>query len=135
MRHIFDEGDARATVLRFGRLSSELLAWGAADGSVRVATLADPPRVLHARPAISTLAAPLPALARVDIWPCLLEQAVCSARTALAACACSPNSSGRCMSAPLPAMLCNAGVLCMPLLAASSCSRLTAAAGPRRVTV
>ena len=50
MRHIFDEGSARATVLRFGRLSSELLAWGAADGTVRVATLADPPRVLHARP-------------------------------------------------------------------------------------
>jgi hypothetical protein len=50
MKHIFDDGRARATVLRFGRLSSELLAWGAADGTVRVAMLGDAPRLLHVRP-------------------------------------------------------------------------------------
>ncbi len=50
MKHIFDDGRARATVLRFGRLSSELLAWGAADGTVCVAVLGDAPRLLHVRP-------------------------------------------------------------------------------------
>ena len=73
MRHIFDEGDARATVLRFGRLSSELLAWGAADGSVRVATLAGPPRVLHARPTLPLPAALLACWHALASPPCLLK--------------------------------------------------------------
>jgi len=55
MKHIFDDGRARATVLRFGRLSSELLAWGAADGTVRVAVLGDAPRLLHVRPSLLRL--------------------------------------------------------------------------------
>lgn len=50
MKHIFDDGEARGTVLRFARLSSELLAWGATDGSVRVAELGNTPRILHVRP-------------------------------------------------------------------------------------
>lgn len=100
MRHIFDEGDARTTVLRFGRLSSELLAWGAADGSVRVATLADPPRVLHARPTFPHPAALVLALALGRLRPLLVKLAVCIGRTAPTAWACSLAPSGCCMSAP-----------------------------------
>lgn len=47
MKHIFDQNLARTTCVRFGHASSELLAWAAIDGSVRIATLAEPPRVLQ----------------------------------------------------------------------------------------
>ena len=55
MKQIFDQGKARTTVLRFGINSSELLAWGSADGSVRIAMLAEPPRILHVCPPLALL--------------------------------------------------------------------------------
>lgn len=50
MKQIFDQGTARTTCLRFGHNSSELLAWGSADGSVRIATLQEPSRIMHVMP-------------------------------------------------------------------------------------
>eukprot|EP00884_Botryococcus_braunii_P010901 jgi/Botrbrau1/19812/Bobra.0124s0055.1 len=46
MKAIFDDGNARTTIVKFGYNSSDLLAWGSEDGKVRVAALApDPPSV------------------------------------------------------------------------------------------
>ncbi|KAK9805830.1 hypothetical protein WJX73_005036 [Symbiochloris irregularis] len=47
MKHIFDQGVARAVVVRFGCNSSDLLAWAGIDGAVHIATLTEPPKVLH----------------------------------------------------------------------------------------
>ncbi|KAL2632123.1 hypothetical protein R1flu_016809 [Riccia fluitans] len=47
MHCIFDDIKASVNVLRFGHLSSELLAFGAADGSLVICSVAQPPRILH----------------------------------------------------------------------------------------
>ncbi|KAG6552011.1 hypothetical protein Mapa_006317 [Marchantia paleacea] len=47
MHCIFDDIKASVNVLRFGHLSSDLLAFGAADGSLVICSVAQPPRILH----------------------------------------------------------------------------------------
>lgn len=47
MQHILQESNARVTVLKFGRLSSELLAYGAMDGVVRIAVIGQTSTVNH----------------------------------------------------------------------------------------
>lgn len=45
MHCIFDQCKAAVTVLKFGNMSSDLLAYGAADGSLTVCTVSEPPTV------------------------------------------------------------------------------------------
>ncbi|KAL2939281.1 WD repeat-containing protein 13 [Bienertia sinuspersici] len=45
MHCIFDQCTVAVTVLKFGHMSSDLLAYGAADGSLTVCTVSDPPTV------------------------------------------------------------------------------------------
>ncbi|KAK8706641.1 hypothetical protein V6N13_050196 [Hibiscus sabdariffa] len=47
MHRIFDQCKAAVTVLKFGHMSSDLLAYGAADGTLTVCTVSDPPSVIH----------------------------------------------------------------------------------------
>ncbi|KAK8531945.1 hypothetical protein V6N12_053402 [Hibiscus sabdariffa] len=47
MHCIFDQCKAAVTVLKFGHTSSDLLAYGAADGTLTVCTVSDPPSVIH----------------------------------------------------------------------------------------
>ena len=47
MQHILQESNARVTVLKFGRLSSEMLAYGAMDGVVRIADIGQTSTVKH----------------------------------------------------------------------------------------
>ena len=47
MRHILEDAEARVTVLKFGRLSSILLAYGGQDGVVRIAELGPACTVRH----------------------------------------------------------------------------------------
>ncbi|KAK9814573.1 hypothetical protein WJX72_008091 [[Myrmecia] bisecta] len=47
MKQIFDDSKVPVTVVCFGRLSSDLLAWGTADGVVRVAIIGDESYVMH----------------------------------------------------------------------------------------
>ncbi|OWM83885.1 hypothetical protein CDL15_Pgr004316 [Punica granatum] len=46
MQCIFDQCRASVTVLKFGHMSSDLLAYGASDGSLTVCTVAEPPSVM-----------------------------------------------------------------------------------------
>jgi hypothetical protein len=50
-RHAYDVSKCAVSVLKFARGSAELLAWGAADGVVYVATAESPPRLLQVRAA------------------------------------------------------------------------------------
>lgn len=45
MHCIFDQCKVAVTVLKFGHMSSDLLAYGAADGSLTVCSVSDPPSV------------------------------------------------------------------------------------------
>lgn len=45
--HVFSAAQAAVSVVRFAPCSSDLLAWGGADGSVYVATAEAPPRLLQ----------------------------------------------------------------------------------------
>lgn len=47
MHCIFDQCKVAVTVLKFGNMSSDLLAYGAADGSLMVCTVSEPPTVLN----------------------------------------------------------------------------------------
>ncbi|GJN17512.1 hypothetical protein PR202_gb04587 [Eleusine coracana subsp. coracana] len=47
MHCIFDNCKASVTILKFGRASSDLLAYGAADGSLTVCQVSEPPSVLQ----------------------------------------------------------------------------------------
>ncbi|KAK9942668.1 hypothetical protein M0R45_008321 [Rubus argutus] len=46
MHCIFDQCRASVTVLKFGHMSSDLLAYGASDGTLTVCTVSDPPSIL-----------------------------------------------------------------------------------------
>ncbi|XP_031394261.1 WD repeat-containing protein 13 isoform X2 [Punica granatum] len=46
MQCIFDQCRASVTVLKFGHMSSDLLAYGVSDGSLTVCTVAEPPSVM-----------------------------------------------------------------------------------------
>ncbi|XP_004290280.1 PREDICTED: WD repeat-containing protein 13 [Fragaria vesca subsp. vesca] len=46
MQCIFDQCRASVTVLKFGHMSSDLLAYGASDGTLTVCTVSDPPSIL-----------------------------------------------------------------------------------------
>lgn len=46
MHCIFDQCKSAVTVLKFGHMSSDLLAYGAADGTLTVCTVSEPPSVL-----------------------------------------------------------------------------------------
>ncbi|KAL8457336.1 hypothetical protein ACS0TY_035258 [Phlomoides rotata] len=46
MHFIFDQCKAMVTVIKFGHMSSDLLAYGASDGSLTVCTVSTPPSVL-----------------------------------------------------------------------------------------
>lgn len=46
MHCIFDQCRAMVTILKFGHLSSDLLAYGASDGTLTVCTVSDPPSVI-----------------------------------------------------------------------------------------
>ncbi|KAM1106031.1 hypothetical protein ACFX13_002981 [Malus domestica] len=46
MHCIFDQCTASVTVLKFGHMSSDLLAYGASDGTLTVCTVSDPPSIL-----------------------------------------------------------------------------------------
>ncbi|RXH99600.1 hypothetical protein DVH24_021402 [Malus domestica] len=46
MQCIFDQCKASVTVLKFGHMSSDLLAYGASDGTLTVCTVSDPPSIL-----------------------------------------------------------------------------------------
>ncbi|XP_057966154.1 uncharacterized protein LOC131156467 isoform X2 [Malania oleifera] len=46
MHCIFDQCKASVTVLKFGHMSSELLAYGASDGSLTVCTVSQPPSIV-----------------------------------------------------------------------------------------
>ncbi|KAJ4716581.1 WD repeat-containing protein 13-like [Melia azedarach] len=46
MHCIFDQCKAAVTVLKFGHMSSDLLAYGASDGTLTVCTVSDPPKVI-----------------------------------------------------------------------------------------
>ncbi|KAL5788625.1 hypothetical protein ACOSP7_005574 [Xanthoceras sorbifolium] len=46
MHCIFDQCKAAVTVLKFGHMSSDLLAYGASDGTLTVCTVSEPPSVL-----------------------------------------------------------------------------------------
>ncbi|GMH16268.1 hypothetical protein Nepgr_018109 [Nepenthes gracilis] len=45
MHSIFDQCKVSVTVVKFGHMSSDLLAYGAADGSLTVCTVSDPPAI------------------------------------------------------------------------------------------
>ncbi|CAM8990744.1 unnamed protein product [Rhodiola kirilowii] len=47
MHCIFDQCKVAVTVLKFGNMSSELLAYGASDGSLTVCTISQPPSVIQ----------------------------------------------------------------------------------------
>ncbi|KAF5947229.1 hypothetical protein HYC85_013186 [Camellia sinensis] len=47
MHCIFDQCKAMVTVVKFGQMSSDLLAYGASDGTLTVCTVSDPPAVLN----------------------------------------------------------------------------------------
>eukprot|EP00850_Spirogloea_muscicola_P009523 SM000053S17480 [mRNA] locus=s53:658233:662868:+ [translate_table: standard] len=47
MYTLFDQCKAAVNVVKFGKLSSELLAYGAADGSLHICLLAEPAALLH----------------------------------------------------------------------------------------
>lgn len=47
MHFIFDQCKAMVTVIKFGHQSSDLLAYGASDGSLTVCTVSTPPSVLN----------------------------------------------------------------------------------------
>ena len=47
MQHILQESNARVMVLKFARLSSDLLAYGAQDGVVRTAEIGQTSTVQH----------------------------------------------------------------------------------------
>ncbi len=47
MQHILEDNEVRVTVLKFGNLSSDLLAYGSQDGVVRVAGLGQTCTVHH----------------------------------------------------------------------------------------
>eukprot|EP00252_Welwitschia_mirabilis_P025442 TRINITY_DN7936_c0_g1_i1.p1 TRINITY_DN7936_c0_g1~~TRINITY_DN7936_c0_g1_i1.p1 ORF type:complete len:583 (+),score=88.83 TRINITY_DN7936_c0_g1_i1:122-1870(+) len=47
MHCIFDKCNASVSVVKFGHLSSELLAYGAADGSLMVCNVTEPPSIIH----------------------------------------------------------------------------------------
>ncbi|THG13056.1 hypothetical protein TEA_012144 [Camellia sinensis var. sinensis] len=47
MHCIFDQCKAMVTVVKFGQMSSDLLAYGASDGTFTVCTVSDPPAVLN----------------------------------------------------------------------------------------
>lgn len=47
MHCIFDNCKASVTILKFGRANSDLLAYGAADGSLMVCQVSEPPSVLQ----------------------------------------------------------------------------------------
>ncbi|XP_015892493.1 uncharacterized protein LOC107426743 [Ziziphus jujuba] len=46
MHCIFDQSKASVTVLKFGHMSSDLLAYGASDGTLTVCTVAEPPSII-----------------------------------------------------------------------------------------
>lgn len=46
MHCIFDECKAMVTVIKFGHMSSDILAYGATDGTLRVCTVSEPPSVM-----------------------------------------------------------------------------------------
>ncbi|PRQ23913.1 putative transcription factor WD40-like family [Rosa chinensis] len=46
MHCVFDQCRASVTVLKFGHMSSDLLAYGASDGTLTVCTVSDPPSIL-----------------------------------------------------------------------------------------
>lgn len=46
MHCIFDQCKDMVTVIKFGHMSSDLLAYGASDGSLTVCTVSQPPSVL-----------------------------------------------------------------------------------------
>ncbi|KDO49479.1 hypothetical protein CISIN_1g0108712mg, partial [Citrus sinensis] len=46
MHCIFDQCKAAVTILKFGHMSSDLLAYGASDGTLTVCTVSDPPKVI-----------------------------------------------------------------------------------------
>ncbi|KAL8150286.1 hypothetical protein V2J09_020094 [Rumex salicifolius] len=47
MHCIFDQCKVSVTVIKFGHMSSDLLAYGAADGSITVCTVAETPKILN----------------------------------------------------------------------------------------
>lgn len=47
MHCIFDQSKASVTVLKFGHMSSDLLAYGASDGTLTVCSLSDPPSIIQ----------------------------------------------------------------------------------------
>ena len=49
MLHAYDVVKCAVSVVKFARGSAELLAWGAGDGVVYVATAESPPRLLQVR--------------------------------------------------------------------------------------
>ncbi|KAH9656935.1 wd repeat-containing protein 13 [Citrus sinensis] len=46
MHCIFDQCKAAVTILKFGHMSSDLLAYGASDGTLTICTVSDPPKVI-----------------------------------------------------------------------------------------
>ncbi|PWA62773.1 transducin/WD40 repeat-like superfamily protein [Artemisia annua] len=47
MHCIFDECKSMVTVIKFGHMSSDILAYGATDGTITVCTVSDPPSVTN----------------------------------------------------------------------------------------
>ncbi|XP_030510410.2 uncharacterized protein LOC115725120 [Cannabis sativa] len=46
MHCVFDQSQASVTVLKFGHMNSDLLAYGSSDGTLTVCTISDPPSVM-----------------------------------------------------------------------------------------
>ncbi|KAF9594885.1 hypothetical protein IFM89_035046, partial [Coptis chinensis] len=46
MHYIFDTCKSSVTVLKFGRMSSDLLAYGASDGTLTVCSISQPPSIV-----------------------------------------------------------------------------------------
>ncbi len=54
MKAVFHAGEARVTIVRFGRQNANLLAWGDSSGCVCIASLQEPGQLMHVRLATPT---------------------------------------------------------------------------------
>ena len=54
MKAVFHAGEARVTIVRFGRQDANLLAWGDSSGCVCIASLQEPGQLMHVRLATPT---------------------------------------------------------------------------------
>ena len=89
MQHILQEGSARVMVLKFGRRSSDLLAYGAMDGVVRIADIGQTSTVKHvghmsaAQHVVKTTSLCMAWFMRITAWPVntsvLSEVVMCAA--------------------------------------------------------